>query len=75
MLQVNNLWKSYDGREVVSGVSFSAQPGQIVGLLGPNGAGKTTTVSMICGLTLPDRGEIHIAGEKIDGLVDRAAGY
>ena len=66
MLQVQDLWKSYDSREVVSGVSFSAEPGQIIGLLGPNGAGKTTTVSMICGLTPADRGSVVLAGEHID---------
>ncbi len=66
MLQVNDLWKSYGGRQVVAGMSLVAEPGQIVGLLGPNGAGKTTTVSMICGLTSADRGEVHLAGERIN---------
>ena len=55
MLQVQNLCKSYEAHQVVSDVSFIAEPGQIIGLLGPNGAGKTTTVSMICGLTAADR--------------------
>ena len=66
MLQVQDLWKSYDTRQVVSGVSFSAARGQIVGLLGPNGAGKTTTVSMICGLTAADKGSVLLAGEPIN---------
>ena len=66
MLQVQDLWKSYDTRQVVAGVSLMAAPGQIVGLLGPNGAGKTTTVSMICGLTAPDRGEVRLAGQRIE---------
>ena len=65
MLQVKDLWKSYAGRQVVEGVSLAAEPGQIIGLLGPNGAGKTTTVSMICGLTSADRGEVTLAGERI----------
>ena len=65
MLQVTNLKKSYADREVVSGISFSAAPGQIIGLLGPNGAGKTTTVSMICGLTAPAAGEVTLAGQRI----------
>ena len=66
MLQVQDLWKSYDARQVVAGVSLMAEPGQIIGLLGPNGAGKTTTVSMICGLTTPDQGEVRLAGQRID---------
>jgi len=65
VLQVNDLWKSYGGRQVVSGMSLAAGSGQIVGLLGPNGAGKTTTVSMICGLTPPDRGDVQLMGEHI----------
>ena len=67
MLQVQSLYKSYAAREVVSDVSFAAEPGQIIGLLGPNGAGKTTTVSMICGLTAPDQGSVLLSGERIDG--------
>ena len=72
MLQVQDLWKSYDTRQVVSGVSFSAAPGQIIGLLGPNGAGKTTTVSMICGLTVADKGGVLLAGERIDADTNAA---
>lgn len=67
MLQAKDLIKFYDSRQVVSGVSFSAAPGEIVGLLGPNGAGKTTTVSMICGLVAPDHGNVTIGGEPIGG--------
>ena len=61
-LIATGLGKSYGARRVVSDVSITAQPGEIVGLLGPNGAGKTTTVSMICGLVHPDQGTIMING-------------
>ena len=77
MLQVQNLCKSYDTRQVVSDVSFSAEPGQIIGLLGPNGAGKTTTVSMICGLTAADQGSVLLSGQHIsndDSPVKRKVG-
>ena len=67
MLQVQSLFKSYKARQVVSDISFAAEPGQIIGLLGPNGAGKTTTVSMICGLTTADKGSVLLSGERIDG--------
>lgn len=67
MLRAHELRKSYGEREVVSNVSFSAAPGEIVGLLGPNGAGKTTIVSMLCGLVSPDSGSVSIAGEAIRG--------
>ena len=66
MLHAQDLWKSFGNRQVVSGVSLSVEPGQIVGLLGPNGAGKSTTVAMICGLTAPDKGEVRLAGAHIE---------
>jgi ABC-2 type transport system ATP-binding protein len=67
MLIAQELRKSYGTREVVSGVSLSAAPGEIVGLLGPNGAGKTTIISMLCGLTAPDSGSVAVAGQAIGG--------
>ena len=65
MLAARDLWKSYGGREAVSGVTLEAKAGEIVGLLGPNGAGKSTTVAMMCGLTRPDRGEVRIDGHAM----------
>jgi ABC-2 type transport system ATP-binding protein len=58
MLAARDLWKSYGRNAAVCGVTLEAIAGEIVGLLGPNGAGKSTTVAMMCGLTLPDRGEV-----------------
>ena len=65
MLKATDLWKSYGDKPAVKGMSFEAAAGEIVGLLGPNGAGKSTTVSMLCGLSRPDRGAVTLAGEPV----------
>jgi len=76
MLRCEGLRKSYGDREAVKGVSFSIAEGECYGLLGPNGAGKTTTISMLCGLTLPDQGEVTVDGFKGGTLEAKAAvGY
>ena len=74
MLEVRDLYKSYDGREVVRGVSFAVRRGECFGLLGPNGAGKTTTLRCLLGITRPDRGEIRLAGLPVP-LAAREARY
>lgn len=62
ILEVTNLQKSYDGKKVVKGVSFSVKKGEIFGILGPNGAGKTTTLEMIETLRPIDGGSAVIDG-------------
>ena len=62
IIEVRGLRKSYGGRAVVDGVSFSVEKGEIFGILGPNGAGKTTTVECIGGLRTRDGGTITVAG-------------
>jgi ABC-type multidrug transport system ATPase subunit len=65
MIEVNNLTKSYGEYTAVSGVSFSAKRGDIVGFLGPNGAGKTTTIRMLATYLPPSSGSASIAGHDI----------
>ncbi|HUL56451.1 MAG TPA: ABC transporter ATP-binding protein [Usitatibacter sp.] len=72
MLEATDLWKSYGETAAVAGISLRAAAGQIVGLLGPNGAGKTTTVSMITGLTAPDRGSVHVDGMALGETANEA---
>ncbi|MEO6885530.1 MAG: ABC transporter ATP-binding protein [Jatrophihabitantaceae bacterium] len=62
VIEVTDLRKMYGQRNVVDGVSFSVEPGEIFGILGPNGAGKTTTVECIGGLRQRDGGSISVAG-------------
>jgi ABC-2 type transport system ATP-binding protein len=59
-LIVHQVIKKYDAQVAVEAVSFSIQPGEIVGFLGPNGAGKSTTLKMIAGFLSPDQGSIQL---------------
>jgi lipopolysaccharide export system ATP-binding protein len=68
LLEVRDLAKTYRGRAVVNGVSFSLDAGEVVGLLGPNGAGKTTSFKMTLGLVRPDAGAVLLRGEDIVAL-------
>jgi ABC-2 type transport system ATP-binding protein len=61
MISVKNLFKSFNGFQVVNGLSFDIVPGEVVGFLGPNGAGKSTTMKMLTGFLLPTSGDIHIS--------------
>ena len=67
-LAINGITKNYGRKCVVNGVSFSMNPGEVVGLLGPNGAGKTTIFYMIVGFIRPDSGKIFLYGEDIHHL-------
>ena len=64
-LKLEDLVKSYSGRQVVRYVSLQVSSGEVVGLLGPNGAGKTTTFYMTIGLVRPDKGKISLDDEEI----------
>ncbi|NPV47170.1 MAG: LPS export ABC transporter ATP-binding protein [Armatimonadetes bacterium] len=67
-LIAENLAKSYGGRRVVDGVTFTVNRGEIVGLLGPNGAGKTTSFYMVIGLVRADGGRVMLDGEDLGPL-------
>jgi branched-chain amino acid transport system ATP-binding protein len=68
MLKVDNLHVSYGHIEVLKGISFSVDIGEIVALIGGNGAGKTTTLSTISGLVRPRSGTIAWKGELIQNV-------
>jgi len=68
MLEIKEISKSIKDKQIVSGVSFNVQSGDIFGLLGPNGAGKTTTFYMIAGLVNASDGKIFLDGEDISSI-------
>ena len=61
-LEIFDLWKRYDGKPAVEGISLSVRPGEVFGVIGPNGAGKTTTLKIVVGLLKPDRGRVVVDG-------------
>ncbi|MBO1255344.1 ABC transporter ATP-binding protein [Alteromonas sp. 5E99-2] len=65
MISVNGLKKVFGKHVAVDALSFSLQPGDIVGFLGPNGAGKSTTMKMLTGFLPATSGTIEIAGKDI----------
>src|SRR4051794_16826986 len=66
VIQVEQFSKSYGAFAAVRDLSFSVQPGEIVGLVGANGAGKTTTLRAITGILRPTAGRIRINGCDIE---------
>jgi ABC-2 type transport system ATP-binding protein len=62
ILKIKNLQKTYGDRQVVKGISFEVEKGEIFGILGPNGAGKTTTLEMIEAMRPIDGGTAEIDG-------------
>lgn len=62
-LKVNDLHKSFDGNEVLHGVSFSISSGKALGLLGRNGAGKSTTIRILMDVFKANQGEILMDGQ------------
>jgi putative ABC transport system ATP-binding protein len=71
-LTVRDLGKAYDGRAVLSDVSFALPPGDRLLLLGPSGSGKSTLLNCICGLQRPDHGSVAL-GNQILAAPDNIA--
>lgn len=65
ILEVKDVYKRLGRREIIKGISFDVEEGEIFGFLGPNGAGKTTTIRMLVGLIHPNRGSIKICGYNL----------
>ena len=62
--ECKSLCKRYGNVQALDNVSFTVEPGRVVGLLGPNGSGKTTLIKLANGLLTPTGGELLINGQK-----------
>jgi len=59
----------------VEDLSFSVDPGEILGLIGPNGAGKSSTIKIILDFMKPDSGEVKIFGQQMNEALKNQIGY
>jgi ABC-2 type transport system ATP-binding protein len=77
-LAVRGVSKSFGGKKVLDGISFSVPENCVFGFIGANGAGKTTTMRLILGLLRADGGEIEVCGERVSfgrARTNRFIGY
>ena len=65
ILQIKDLYKSFNDKAILKGISFDVKKGKIIGLLGKNGSGKTTIIKIINDLLTIDKGEVLVNGNKI----------
>ena len=70
LFQVNSIGAGYNGKEIISNITFSVETGQLTGILGCNGSGKTTLLKAMCGV-LPHRGECLLDGVRLESLSPR----
>lgn len=68
ILQLNEVYKAFEGTEVLKGISLSISRGEFITLLGASGCGKTTTLRIVAGLETPDKGKVILEGQDITGL-------
>lgn len=62
-IRATSLAKAYRGGRGVDDVTFTLDPGEVLGFLGPNGSGKTTTIRMVLGLIRPTGGTVEVLGD------------
>lgn len=72
VIQIKDVCKAFDQRQVLNNISLSVEEGEIFGLLGPSGAGKTTLIKMLIGLLPATSGNIAILGKELDKKIDES---
>lgn len=65
MLRVENLCKSFDGKEILKGVSFDVNKGEVISVIGPSGSGKSTMLRCLNLLETIDRGKLTVEGDVL----------
>lgn len=72
LLQLNGISKRFGSNQVLDQVDLTVYPGEAVAIIGPSGTGKSTILRIIAGLLPADAGEIYVAGQKRQGLIEDA---
>jgi branched-chain amino acid transport system ATP-binding protein len=67
LVELRGVRAGYDGIDVVHGVDLAVLPGRVMAILGPNGAGKSTTLKVVAGLLPASRGDVLLAGRRVNG--------
>ncbi len=70
LLSVKDLKKSFDGNEVLKGITMDIRKGEVISVIGPSGCGKSTFIRSLNLLEVPDSGSIKLDGEEITGRSD-----
>ena len=65
LLEARGIFKNYGHVEVLRGVDFDVNPGEVTSLIGDNGAGKSTLVKILSGVIPPDKGDMQLRGETV----------
>ena len=74
MIRFDNVFKNFDGKQVLAGVSFEVAAGEILAIVGPSGTGKSVTLKHIVGLLTPDSGTVAVQdGARIGYLFQGGA--
>jgi branched-chain amino acid transport system ATP-binding protein len=68
LLEISGLGKRFGGFVALGGIDLAIEPGERVGLIGPNGSGKSTLVNCLSGTLRHDKGTVHFAGHRLDGM-------
>ena len=73
MISVKGLYFKYHGTDFALQVEdMDVAAGETIAVVGPSGSGKTTLLNLLAGVLLPDRGQLHVAGQEIHHLSDAA---